>query len=77
MNNFTICSSYMNDLFNTFEKLHGIHRTQCLEMFLNRLSMINNPFEKITKLRGFFNILKDKYVFIIIVLQMNINSVCI
>lgn len=52
----------MDDLFYIFEKLQGVHRTQCLEMFLNGLSVINNPYEKITKLHGFFNILNDKYV---------------
>lgn len=56
----------MDDLFYIFEKLQGIHRTQCLEMFLNGLSIINNPYEKITKLHGFFNILKDKYVYTVI-----------
>lgn len=55
----------MDFLFNIFEKLHGIHRTQCLEMFLNRLSIINNPYDKITRLHGFFNMLKDKYVLIL------------
>lgn len=55
----------MDDLFHIFEKLQGIHRTQCLEMILNRLSIINNPFEKITELNGFFNMLKDKYVFVL------------
>jgi len=53
----------LDDLFHIFEKLQGIHRTQCLEMFLNRLTIINNSYEKITELNGFFNMLKDKYVF--------------
>lgn len=52
----------MDDLFCTFEKLQGCHQTQCLEMFLNRLSIMNNPFKKITELPGFFTMLKDKYV---------------
>ncbi|XP_029343352.1 DNA-dependent protein kinase catalytic subunit isoform X2 [Acyrthosiphon pisum] len=54
-----IIDSYLDDLFHIFEKLQGIHRTQCLEMILNRLAIINNPYEKITKLNGFFNMLKD------------------
>lgn len=54
--------SYEDDLFNIFKKLQGIHRTQCLEMFLSRLFIIDNTYEKISKLYGFFNILKDKYV---------------
>jgi len=57
------CLSYLDDLFHIFEKLQGVHRTQCLEMILNRLAIINNSYEKITELNDFLNILKDKYVF--------------
>lgn len=56
----------MDDLFNIFEKLHGIHRTQCLEMVLSRLSIIDNPYEKFRKLKSFFNMLKNKYVFYVL-----------
>lgn len=59
------CYSYIDNLFDIFEKLQGIHRTQCLEMFLDKLSIIHNSYEKLTKLQCFFNILKDKYVFIL------------
>ncbi|XP_060849991.1 DNA-dependent protein kinase catalytic subunit-like isoform X3 [Rhopalosiphum padi] len=54
-----IIDSYLDDLFHIFEKLQGVHRTQCLEMILNRLAIINNSYEKITELNDFFNILKD------------------
>lgn len=53
----------MDDLFQIFEKLQGIHKTQCLEMILNRLTLVNNSYEKITELKDFFNMLKDKCVF--------------
>ncbi|CAH1737387.1 unnamed protein product [Aphis gossypii] len=54
-----IIDSYLDDLFHIFEKLQGIHRTQCLEMILNRLTLINDSYEKITVLKDFFNMLKD------------------
>lgn len=54
------CYSYIDDLFHMFNKLQGVHRTRCLEMFLNKLPIIDNPYEKISKLDGFFNLLKNK-----------------
>ncbi|XP_050441863.1 DNA-dependent protein kinase catalytic subunit-like isoform X2 [Adelges cooleyi] len=54
-----ILISYMNDLFKIFKNLHGHHRTQCLEMFSNGLDLIDRPFEQLSHLHGFFDIIKD------------------